>query len=90
MEAQGILAGDLTLRSPIQALRSLSHNPRELIELADGRRFSAFDLQETIFDECRSHQNDINIGPGTPLEVKGDTLTGWGILLEDMRAFFRQ
>ncbi|GAA3689739.1 depupylase/deamidase Dop [Arthrobacter ginkgonis] len=47
----------LALRHPVSALRQVSHDPtlRTAVELADGRRMTALDIQEAYLSAARSH-----------------------------------
>ena len=47
MIEDGFIADDYSLREPVKAMKAISHDPtcRVPVELADGRKLSAVDLQ---------------------------------------------
>ncbi|HQR26382.1 MAG TPA: depupylase/deamidase Dop [Nocardioides sp.] len=60
MIEDGFLTGDLTVETPVSALRAVSHDPslRHLVTLTDGRRLTAVQLQMEYLDLARKHVED--------------------------------
>jgi proteasome accessory factor A len=60
MIEDGWLESDLSLVRPVTALHALSHDPtlRRTVELRDGRRLTAVQLQLEYFDQARKYVED--------------------------------
>jgi proteasome accessory factor A len=69
----GALSGDLGLSSPVAELRSISHDPalRHLVQLSDGRRMTAVQLQWAYLEQARDFVGD------SPDEQTADVLQRW-------------
>ena len=69
----GAVRGDLGLSSPVAELRSISHDPalRHLVQLSDGRRMTAVQLQWAYLEQARDFVGD------TPDEQTADVLQRW-------------
>jgi proteasome accessory factor PafA2 len=72
---------DFTLREPVRALRAVSHDPacRRTVELADGRRLTAVELQWEYLRLAKkyAHENEIDA-------VGRDVLDRWERVLEKL------
>jgi len=60
MIEDGWLDEDLSLARPVTALHAVSHDPslREQVDLRDGRKMSALDLQMEYLDQARKYTED--------------------------------
>jgi hypothetical protein len=75
------IADDFSLAEPIRAMRTVSHDPScgATIELADGRRLSAVELQWEYFRLGRKYAQDNETD-----EVTDDVLDRWEGILEGL------
>jgi proteasome accessory factor A len=71
---------DLRLADPVGAFHATSHDPslRTLLELADGRRATALDLQEVTCEAVRADAGR------RPEAYEADVLDGWADTLADL------
>jgi proteasome accessory factor A len=60
MIEERFLPGDLTISRPVQELRAVSHDPslRHLVELKDGRRLTAIQMQMDFLEHARKFVED--------------------------------
>ncbi|MCH1866855.1 proteasome accessory factor PafA2 [Nocardioides sp. CFH 31398] len=75
------LDGDLTVATPVAALRDVSHDPtlRHLLRLADGRRLTGLQLQMEYLDLARKYVEDRLGSDADPQTV--DVLSTWESVL---------
>jgi proteasome accessory factor A len=75
------LADELTLLRPVSALHAVSHDPtlRTTVELRDGRRLTALDLQMEYLDQARKYVED-RFGTDADAETV-DVLARWESVL---------
>jgi Pup amidohydrolase len=75
------LDDDLMLLRPVTALHQVSHDPtlKTTIELRDGRRLTAVELQMEYFDQARKHVED-RMGADADAQTK-DVLARWESVL---------
>ncbi|AEI12346.1 depupylase/deamidase Dop [Cellulomonas gilvus] len=71
----------LALRDPVSAVHQVSHDPTltARVELADGRRLTALEVQQEYLTAVRTALAHVG---GTPDEQTQDVLTRWGSLLD--------
>jgi proteasome accessory factor A len=77
MIEDGFLVSDLSVSRPVAALHDISHDPnlQHIVELADGRRVTAVDLQTEYAEQARKFVEDrygVDVDP-----VTADVLTRW-------------
>jgi proteasome accessory factor PafA2 len=75
------IADDFALREPVRALRTVSHDPacRRTVELADGRKITAIELQWEYLRLAKKYslENEVDA-------VSGDVLDRWERVLEHL------
>jgi Pup amidohydrolase len=78
----GHLDGSLTVARPVQSLHEVSHDPtlKQLIELADGRKITALQLQTEYFEQARKFVED-RFGSDIDAETL-DVLSRWESVLD--------
>ena len=84
----GQLGADLRLEAPVAAMRAVSHDVgcAAPLTLADGRRFSAVDLQEAYLGACRRHLERVAGTLSEPaLTEAKDVFTRWQEVLDALR-----
>jgi proteasome accessory factor A len=81
MVEDGWLADELSLLRPVPALHAVSHDPtlRTTVELRDGRRLTALDLQMEYLDQARKYVED-RFGTDADAETV-DVLARWESVL---------
>jgi proteasome accessory factor A len=79
LEAGRLSDLDLWPQSPVREMHAVSHdtNLGHLVELADGRRMTAMDIQRVLLDRAHSFCTD-------PDPVTRDVLEQWGSVLDDL------
>ncbi len=89
MIESGGLPQSLRLLRSVPAMQTVSHDPgcRAVLDLADGRKLTAIDLQQAYLDACLVWQE----GPGAELPMvqqdeNRDLLTRWQAVLDQLRA----
>ncbi len=72
------------LADPVRAMHQLSHDPtlRTVVELADGRRVTALDLQQQVLDAVRDQLAHAEDDPGPEA---AELVTAWQQVLDDLR-----
>ena len=77
------ITDDLTLKEPVKAMKAISHDItcRETIEMADGRRLTAVDLQWEYFRLARKYSQDVESDA-----VTDDVLVRWERTLEALES----
>jgi proteasome accessory factor A len=83
MIEDGFIADDYSLREPVKAMKAVSHDPtcRATIELSDGRRLTAVELQ---WEYLRLSKKYVQENGGD--EITDDVLSRWEATLEDLEA----
>ncbi|PSK93846.1 proteasome accessory factor A [Haloactinopolyspora alba] len=86
MIEDGFLGGDLSLSRPVAAMHEVSHDPtlRHQVELADGRRMTAVELQREFAEQARKFVEDRYGSDVDP--VTADVLDRWEATLSDLAA----
>ncbi|MDQ2754155.1 MAG: proteasome accessory factor PafA2 [Actinomycetota bacterium] len=79
---------DFTLRSPVKAMRSVSYDLTlaEKLDLADGRRLSALDLQWEHLDLARKYAEDRGLDSVGGAEIGTEILRRWEQVLTGLEA----
>ncbi len=74
----GVRFDDLKLADPVQAVHAISHDPslRQVVELADGRRFTGLDLQRAYHERAAQHLEH------NPDQTGREVLETWGEVLD--------
>ena len=84
----GELGTDVRLDAPVAAMPAVSHDLgcAQPLTLADGRRFSAVDLQEVYLEACRRHLDRVGgeLSESAVVEAK-DVFTRWQECLDALR-----
>ncbi len=77
---------DLSIESPVTALREVSHDPalRHLVALRDGRRMTAVQLQMAYLEQARKYVED-RLGTDVDAETS-DVLARWESVLDRLEA----
>ena len=77
------ITDDLALKEPVKAMKAISHDItcRETIEMADGRRLTAVELQWEYFRLARKYSQDVESDA-----VTDDVLVRWERVLESLEA----
>ncbi|MDQ5815132.1 MAG: proteasome accessory factor PafA2 [Actinomycetota bacterium] len=75
------IADDFTLAEPVQAMRAVSHDPgcRATIELVDGRKLTAIELQWEYFRLAKKYALDNDFDA-----VTGEVLDTWELTLDSL------
>ncbi|MGI8492539.1 MAG: depupylase/deamidase Dop, partial [Acidimicrobiales bacterium] len=70
---------DFTLLEPVKAMRQVSYDVglSRLLELADGRRLSAIDLQWELLDLARKYGDDQGLDSVGGAEIGGEIIRRW-------------
>ncbi len=81
MIEDNFLPGDLTVATPIASLRAVSHDAslRHLVELADGRRMTAVQLQMEYLEQARKYVED-SVGADVDAQTR-NVLDRWESVL---------
>ena len=81
LEHDGFALRDMTLESPIRAIREISTDPsgRRPVRLANGREMSAFDIQSHLAEQAI----EFEVAHGLPVEER-EALALWVETLEDI------
>ena len=79
------LGDDLRLADPVRAIRELSHDPslRRTVELADGRRMTALDLQWSLYERARRYSATAGLAC-VGEDVGTEVLDLWGTMLDGL------
>ncbi|MFZ2504146.1 MAG: proteasome accessory factor PafA2 family protein, partial [Nocardioides sp.] len=82
MIEDGYVTRDLTLETPVTALREISHDPtlRHTVRLADGRQLSGIQLQMEYLDLARKYVEDVYGSDAD--EMTQDVLARWESVLD--------
>ncbi|MFV2195404.1 depupylase/deamidase Dop [Nocardiopsis sp. LOL_012] len=82
MVEDGFLSVDLSLETPVADLREISHDPTltHRVQLKDGRRMTALELQAEYLDQARKYVED-RFGPDVDPDT-ADVLDRWASVLE--------
>ena len=84
MIEKGVRFDELRLSEPVRSVHRISHDPtlRTTVELTDGRKVTALDLQRAYFEKAAKHvENTLgaDVDPDTT-----EVLTLWGEVLDDL------
>ena len=79
MIEDGFLEKDLTILQPVSAMRSVSHDPtcRATVDLADGGRATAVEVQWEFLRIARKYADEVGLGDCGGEEVGGIVLQRW-------------
>ncbi len=77
-----VLPGDLSLAKSVFAMREVSHDLtlRQTLDLADGRKVTALDIQWELFDRAKKYELEHGLA-SVGEAVGADVLTRWGAVL---------
>jgi len=77
-----VLPGDLSLAKPVLAMREVSHDLtlQRSLDLADGRRMTALDIQWELFDRAKKYELEHGLG-SVGEDVGADVMARWGAVL---------
>ncbi len=84
-----VLPGDLSLAKPVLAMREVSHDLtlRRPLDLADGRKVTALDIQWELFDRAKKYELEHGLA-SVGEEVGADVMTRWGAVLAALESDF--
>ncbi|MEJ3657827.1 depupylase/deamidase Dop [Actinomycetes bacterium KLBMP 9759] len=81
MIEKGVRFDELRLAEPVRSVHRISHDPtlKLTVDLADGRRMTALDIQQAYFEKARKHVEntmgaDVDDDTAEVLQVWGDVL----------------
>ncbi|WP_043643027.1 depupylase/deamidase Dop [Nocardioides alkalitolerans] len=82
MIEDGFITADLTLETPVSALRAVSHDPslKQLVALRDGRKLTAVQLQRVYLELAHAYVDE-RLGGDADEQTK-DVLVRWGSVLD--------
>ncbi len=77
-----VLSGDLALAKPVLAMREVSYDLTlaRLLDLADGRKVRALDIQWELYDRAKKYELEHGLA-SVGEEVGADVLARWGAVL---------
>ncbi|HLU57543.1 MAG TPA: depupylase/deamidase Dop [Pseudonocardia sp.] len=80
----GVRFDELRLAEPVRSVHRISHDPslKTLVDLTDGRKMTALDIQRAYFEKAQKHvENTLgaDVDPDT-----AEILTLWGEILDDL------
>src|SRR5262245_15844570 len=77
-----VLPGDLALAKPVFAMREVSHDLslRQPLDLADGRKVSALDIQWELYDRAKKYELEHGLS-SVGEAVGADLMARWGAVL---------
>ncbi|TQM03871.1 proteasome accessory factor A [Pseudonocardia kunmingensis] len=80
----GVRFDELRLAEPVRSVHRISHDPglTTLVELSDGRKMTALDVQRAYFEKAQKHVE--NTLGGDVDEATAEVLTLWGEVLDDL------
>jgi len=86
MIEDGFIAKDLSIIGPVAAMRTVSHDPtcRATVELLDGGRITAVDLQWEFLRLAQKYADEIGLEACGGADVGGQVLTRWEAVLGDL------
>ncbi|GAA0941845.1 depupylase/deamidase Dop [Pseudonocardia zijingensis] len=84
MIESGVRFDELRLAEPVRSVHRISHDPslKTLVELTDGRKLTALDVQRAYFEKARKHVEN-TMGADVD-EATAEVLTLWGEVLDDL------
>lgn len=79
------LGDDWALGQPVPAIRQISHDPtlQQTVQLADGRRATALEIQWGLFERARKYEQSHGLA-AVDDEVGADVLDRWEAVLADL------
>jgi Pup amidohydrolase len=80
----GVRFDELRLAEPVRSVHRISHDPglKTLVELSDGRKMTALDVQRAYFEKAQKHVEN-TLGADVD-EATAEVLTLWGEVLDDL------
>ena len=84
-----VLPGDLSLAKPVLAMREVSHDLtlQRPLDLADGRKVTALDIQWELFDRAKKYELEHGLA-SVGEEVGADVMARWGAVLAALESDF--
>ena len=84
-----VLPGDLSLAKPVLAMREVSHDLTlgRPLDLADGRKVTALDIQWELFDRAKKYELEHGL-ESVGEAVGADVLARWGAVLAALESDF--
>ena len=84
-----VLPGDLSLAKPVLAIREVSHDLTLVrpLDLADGRKVTALDIQWELFDRAKKYELEHGLA-SVGEEVGADVMARWGAVLAALESDF--
>ncbi len=84
-----VLPGDLSLAKPVLAMREVSHDLTlgRPLDLADGRKVTALDIQWELFDRAKKYELEHGLA-SVGEAVGADVLARWGAVLAALESDF--
>ena len=84
-----VLPGDLALAKPVFAMREVSHDLslHQPLDLADGRRVTALDIQWELFDRAKKYELEHGLA-SVGETVGADVMARWGAVLAALESDF--
>jgi Pup amidohydrolase len=80
----GVRFDELRLAEPVRSVHRISHDPglKTLVELSDGRKMTALDVQRAYFEKAQKHVEN-TLGADVD-DATAEVLTLWGEVLDDL------
>src|SRR5918998_1313807 len=84
MIESGVRFDELRLSEPVRSVHRISHDPslKMLVELTDGRKMTALDVQRAYFEKAQKHVEN-TLGADVD-DATAEVLTLWGEVLDDL------
>ena len=84
MIESGVRFDELRLSEPVRSVHRISHDPtlKTLVELTDGRKMTALDVQRAYFEKAQKHVEN-TLGADVD-DATAEVLTLWGEVLDDL------
>jgi Pup amidohydrolase len=80
----GVRFDEMRLAEPVRSVHRISHDPglKTLVELSDGRKMTALDVQRAYFEKAQKHVEN-TLGADVD-DATTEVLTLWGEVLDDL------
>jgi proteasome accessory factor PafA2 len=80
----GVRFDELRIAEPVRSVHRISHDPelKMLVELTDGRKMTALDVQRAYFEKAQKHVEN-TLGADVD-DATAEVLTLWGEVLDDL------
>jgi Pup amidohydrolase len=84
MIESGVRFDELRLSEPVRSVHRISHDPslKTLVDLTDGRKMTALDVQRAYFEKAQKHVEN-TLGADVD-DATAEVLTLWGEVLDDL------